>query len=253
MHESTPRFWEIFLELFESLPRQGVGGRQYTARALALCGDLPRTPAIIDLGCGVGAQTFDLAELTDGTIVAIDKHAPFVERLRQTVAARGLAGQIDARVGDMLQLDLPPHSFDLVWSEGAVYNVGIERALQVGRGLLRPRGHLAFTDAVWGRDNPPEEVKAAFAEYPTMRPIDQILPLFAAAGFDLLGHFTLPSAAWWDDFYTPMLARIGEMRARYTGDDEAQRALDNIAAETEMHRKYADYYPYVFFVARLKA
>ncbi|HWO57876.1 MAG TPA: class I SAM-dependent methyltransferase [bacterium] len=253
MHEQTPRFWDIFFEIFESLPRQGVGSRACTARALALCADLPPRPRIVDLGCGVGGQTLDLAELTQGTILAIDKHVPFVERLRQTVADRGLSDRIDARVGDMLQLDVPPHSFDLVWSEGAFFNIGIESALRIGRELLRPRGHIAFSDAVWGRENPPEEVRAAFAEYDTMRTVDQLLPVIADAGFELRGRFTLPASAWWDDFYTPMEALIAERRRRYAGDSEAQRALDNLAAEADMHRRYADYYPYVFFVARLKS
>lgn len=42
---------------------------------------------IIDLGCGVGGQTLHLADLTAGTIVAVDSHAPSIERLSATLAA----------------------------------------------------------------------------------------------------------------------------------------------------------------------
>lgn len=252
MHDPSPRFWEIFFEVFEALPRQGPGSRASAARALSLCRDLPLTPAIIDLGCGVGTQTLHLAELTGGTVTAIDKHAPFIERLRQTVLQRGLSSRIDARVGDMLALDFPPGSFDLVWSEGAFFFIGIEDSLRISRGLLRPGGHVAFTDAVWGRENPPEEVKAAFAEYAGMRRTEQIIPVIADAGFELLGHFTLPYEAWWEDFFTPMLARIAELRTKYQSDADALAALDGIAEEPEMHRKYSEYYPYEFFVARLQ-
>ena len=148
MNDLPPRFWPIFFEVFESLPRQGPGNRSCAGRALALCRDLPPSPAVIDLGCGVGAQTLHLAELTSGTIVAVDSHAPSIERLRATVAMRGLGERIRPMVGDMANLGLPPASFDLVWSEGALYNIGIENALRVCHGLLRPGGYLAFTDAV---------------------------------------------------------------------------------------------------------
>ena len=69
-------------------------------------------------------------------------------------------------------------------------------------------------------------------------------------GFELVGHFTLPDEAWWDDFYTPMEARIAELRGKYAGDGEASAILDQLAEEPEMHRRHADFYAYEFFVAR---
>ena len=58
MNEPSPRFWPIFFELYESLPRQGPGNRDCAARALALCRDLPPAPAVLDLGCGVGGMSW---------------------------------------------------------------------------------------------------------------------------------------------------------------------------------------------------
>ena len=252
MSEPTPRFWQIFFEVFESLPRQGPGNRACAARALAFCRDLPPAPAVLDLGCGVGGQTLQLAELTSGSIVALDSHAASIERLRATVAVRGFAERIQPTVGDMANPGLPPASFDLVWSEGALYNIGIEKALRVCRVLLRPGGYLAFTDAVWCRDNPPPEVKAGFdADYPAMGRVPDVLAAIENSGFSLIGHFTLPDEAWWDDFYTPMEIRIEELRGKYRADDEALAVLDQLAQEPEMHRRHSGYYAYEFFVARL--
>jgi SAM-dependent methyltransferase len=251
MNEPSPRFRQIFFELYESLPRQGPGNRASAANALAFCRDLPTAPAVLDLGCGVGGQTLHLADLTSGSIVALDSHAPSIERLRATVAVRGLAERIQPRVGDMAEPGLPPASFDLVWSEGALYNIGIENALCVCRVLLRPGGYLAFTDAVWRRDNPPPEVKASFeGDYPTMGRVPDVLAAIERSGFSLTGHFTLPEEAWWDDFYTPMEIRIEELRGKYEDDDEALAALDQLAQEPEMHRKHSGYYAYEFFVLR---
>jgi len=247
----SPRFWPIFFELYESLPRQGPGNRDCAARALALCRDLPLAPAVLDLGCGAGGQTLHLADLTSGSIVALDNHAPSIERLRATVAENGLAARIHPIVGDMAEPGLAPASFDLVWSEGSFYNIGVEEALRVCRVLLRPAGYLAFTDAVWRRDDPPPEVKASFeADYPAMGRVPDVLAAIERAGFSLIGHFTLPDEAWWEGFYAPMEIRIEDLRAKYRADEEALAVLDELAQEPEMHRRHSDCYAYEFFVAR---
>ena len=251
MSQPGPRYWDIFFEVYESLPRQGPGSRACAVRALGLCRELPESPAILDLGCGVGGQTLQLAELTSGTIVAIDSHAPSIERLRAAVAERGLSHRVSAIVGDMARPGQPPGAFDLVWSEGALYTIGLRDALRVCRGLLRPGGYLAFTDAIWRRENPPPEVRAAFdLDYPTMGWLADDLAELGDCGFELVGHFTLPPEAWWDDFYTPMLMRIAQLRGTYAGDVEAAAILDQLAEEPEMHRRHCDFYAYEFFVAR---
>jgi SAM-dependent methyltransferase len=251
MTEPTARFWEVFFEVFEPLPRQGPGNRASAAKALALCRDLPPSPAVIDLGCGVGGQTLHLAELTPGTIVAVDNHAPSIERLRATVAEHGLSQRVSPVVGNLSNLEQPPASFDLVWSEGALYNIGIESALRVCHSLLRPGGYLAFTDAVWCKENPPPEVKASFEDdYPTMGRVPDVLAAIKRCDLSFIGHFTLPDEAWWDDFYTPMRHRIEELRSSYADDDEALAVLDQLAQEPETHQRYSDYYAYEFFVTR---
>lgn len=243
----------LFFELFESLPRQGPGNRACAEQALSLCRALPAAPAVLDLGCGTGGQTLHLAELTGGTIIAMDSHAPSIERLRAKVAARGLADWVQPLVRDMAQPGLPPASFDLIWSEGAFYNLGLERALTLCRGLLRPGGYLAFTDAVWRKQNPPPEVEAIFGDYPTMGRVEDALAVIDRAGLVRVGHFMMPDKAWWDDFYTPMERRIEQLRLEHGSDPAALRILDQLAEEPALHRRYADYYGYVFFVARRPA
>lgn len=240
---------ETFFAVFEGLPRQGPGSRACTARALAMCGDLRSDPDIVDLGCGSGAQTLDLAEFTGGTVVAVDNHAPFLAILTERAATRGCAARIRPLLADMSNPGLPERCADLVWSEGALYNLGLEPALALCRRLLRPAGHLAFTDAVWRTDDVPATVREAFADYPTMGTVPDVLALLAARGFRVVGHFTLPDEAWWDDFYAPMRVRVAELRAEDPPPD-ARAVLDMCDAEIDMFIKHRDCFAYEFFVAR---
>jgi SAM-dependent methyltransferase len=154
-------------------------------------------------------------------------------------------------IDDLSNLEQPPASFDLVWSEGALYNISIESALRVCHRLLRPGGYLAFTDAVWRKENPPPEVKASFEDdYPTMGWVPDVLAAIERCDLSLVDHFTLPDEAWWADFYTPMQSRIEELRSRYADDDKALASLDELGQEPEMHQRHSDYYAYEFFVTR---
>lgn len=250
LQEPGRRFWDVFFDVYENLPRQGPGNRASAERALKSCIALPPWPEVLDLGCGVGGQTMHLADLTAGSILAMDSHAPSIERLNARVVELGLTDRVQAVVGDMADPKVD-QSFDLVWSEGALYNIGIANALRVCRRLLKPGGYLVFTDAVWRRENPPEEVRRAFElDYPAMGRVADILQLIHDGGFTLIDHFTLPDEAWWDDFYTPMQSRVRELEGKYADDAEACSALAEVAREPEMHREYGDYYAYEFFVAR---
>lgn len=151
----------------------------------------------------------------------------------------------------MARTEQARESFDLIWSEGAPYNIGLRNALEFCYGLLRPGGYPAFTDAIWCKENPPAAVKAMFElDYPTMGWLNGDVAAIQDFGFELVGHFTLPDEAWWDDFYRPMEARIAELRGKYANDVEALAALDQLAEEPETHRRYSEFFAYAFFVAR---
>ena len=250
MAEPTERAEKLFFEVFEPLPRQGPGSRSSAKRALDLCTGLPTSPAVLDLGSGAGAQTFHLAELTTGTITAIDSHAPNIERLQAEVTEQGLDERVHPLVGDIGKPEHEHESFDLIWSEGALYNIGIEAALRLYHPFVKPGGYFAFTEPVWRKEDPPPEVKAAFEDYAGMGTARDVLAKIKASDFSLVDHFTLPYEDWWDDFYTPMKRRIEDLRRKYAGEAEAMAALEEIAREPEMHRRHSDYYGYEFFVVR---
>jgi len=241
--------WQIFLEVHSGLPREGPGNRASTARALRLAGAMPPNPLVVDVGCGPGAQTLDLAELIpDARIAAFDRHAPYIAELRRRAGAAGCARRIDAQTGDMRALPLAERGVDLLWCEGAAYFLGIPEALRVWKPLLKPGGRIALTEPAWLMPDPPPAARANWREYPAMTDVAGNRAIIARAGFTLLGDFTLPSAAWMDDYYRPLEARARSLEARYADDAIAQQVLREAAAEVDAYRRYSAYFGYQFFV-----
>jgi len=245
------RHFAIFMDVHRGLPRQGPGCAQSTGRAFALCTDFPERPEILDMGCGPGAQTLDLAALTEGHITAIDNYPPFVDDVTRRARQAKAGSRISARVGDMGAPDLPLQSVDLIWAEGSAYILGFERALHIWKDFPKPGGYLAATELVWLKAQPPEPVAGFFRnEYPAMTDVATRAANFDACGYALAGHFTLPDAAWWDAYYTPLARRLPLMRKIYKGNDAALRIIETTEREIDLRRRYSDWYGYEFFVAR---
>ncbi len=86
--------------------------------------------------------------------------------------------------------------------------------------------------------------------YPAVADAAGNLALFAAAGYGMVGRFPLPSADWWDYFDVPVGKRLPLLRAKYAADPEGLAVVEGMQVEIDMHRKYGEYYGYVFYVAR---
>ena len=180
------RMSEALFRLFETLPRQGPGSDACTREALRRLPALPAAPRVLDLGCGAGASTLVLAATLRTRVIAVDIHQPFLDQLRATAQARGLAPLIETRCADMRAPGVPPGSVDLLWSEGALYLLGFEQGLRLWRPLLAPGGCLVVSECSWLCAEPPAEAAAFFgAGYPGMAGIGENLERARAAGFDV--------------------------------------------------------------------
>ena len=240
---------KYFYELFEKLPRQGPGCRDATVRALSMLADLPANPGVLDIGCGSGKQTLVLAEKLSTKITAIDNHRPLLDILNMSAKQAGL--DIETRERSMVEMPFARESFDLLWAEGSIFIIGLLGGLRDFAHYLRPGGYLAFTELCWFVDNPPAEVKAFFAaEYPDMKTVDDVRQMAADSGYRVIDSFNLPDSAWWDDYYTPMLARMKELKLKYAGRAEAEEVYTRCEAEIDMFRSNSACYGYTFFVLR---
>jgi ubiquinone/menaquinone biosynthesis C-methylase UbiE len=253
--QEFPQFvQEVMAAQYGCLPRQGPGSPASTRKAFSLLGTLPENPLVLDVGCGTGAQTMELAGLTPGHIVALDIFDWVLDSVSEKVVREGLVGRVHTTQQSMDAMDFREETFDLIWSEGALYIMGFQNALRTCRSLLKAGGCLAASELCWFAADPPDEVQEYFETgYPDMKAVDDNLRLVAASGLELLGHFSLPDRDWWTDYYTPMGKLLPSLREKYAGLPDAMAMFDDTEREMAMHRKYARWYGYEFFICRCPA
>ena len=241
----------VFFEVHSGLPREGPGDNESTRKAYLMLDDLPEKPRILDIGCGPGMQTVTLAKLSNGKIDAVDNHQPFLEQLKKKAEEEGVSDKINAVNGDMAALNYEDNSFDLIWSEGAIFVIGFEKGLRKWRNLLKDKGYLVVSELSWLKPNPLEEVKKFFTEvYPAINTVNENLETIKKAGYQVINHFVLPKESWWIHYYAPIEAKIPLMKLKYKDDKEALDFLAVEELEIEMFRRYSNYYGYVFYIVQ---
>lgn len=246
---STDKFWSYFYEIYEAIPRQGPGDRESTERALRLLHPLTPSQRILDIGCGSGAQTIDLAQATEAQIVAVDNHPQFVSQLARRAAERGFGERITAQVGDMNDLQFPDGSFDAIWSEGSIFIIGFAKGLSAWRRLLAPGGYMVVSEFCWFHDNPPAELREMFIDgCSDVGDVEARRSAVAASGYRLLGDFVLPEKGWWENYYVPLGECLERFRRSNAGDSEALEVASRSQHEIDLYRKHVGAYGYVFFV-----
>ena len=207
--------------------------------------------SIADVGCGSGAQTLTLAERTGGRITAVDLFPEFLGKLRSEAERRGLGARIETLEANMEALPFERGSLDLIWSEGAVYNMGFEAGVKAWREFLKPGGYMALSELSWFRSRRPAELEAHWlGEYPEIGTAYEKIAVLERHGFELRGYFQLPVTSWTEEYYGPMEARFEAFLERHGQSEEARAIVEGEKAEMELFRKYSDYYGYGFYVGR---
>lgn len=238
-----------FFEIHKDNPREGPGDNASTDKAFCMIKDLPPHPQILDIGCGPGMQTIELARISKGHIIAIDTYQPFLDALGRQAKEAGVSAQIETKNQSMFALDFTERKFDLIWSEGAIYIIGFAKGLLEWREYLKPGGYLAVSELSWLKPNPPEPIKKFWAiNYPAITTIKENSRIIREMNYLEIGNFILPESAWWDNYYNPVLQQISMLRVKYAGNSEVLQELDAHQFEIAMYRKYHDYYGYVFHV-----
>lgn len=246
----NPEALDLIIDLHLDGERQGPGSVADTRLALALCRLDPARPlAVADIGCGTGASALVLAQQLNARITAVDLAQPFLDRLMTRAQSAGVSDKITALCAPMEDLPFEPGSLDLIWSEGAIYNMGFAAGLEAWRPLLKPNGLMAISEITWlGETRPTVLTDFWEAAYPEITTVAGNIAKLEAAGFQLRGYFYLPSTSWIDEYYTPLLQRMSDFLIRHGGSELAHAVGQAERSEIELYIEHQKHVSYGFYI-----
>ncbi|MHA2288240.1 MAG: class I SAM-dependent methyltransferase [Promethearchaeota archaeon] len=186
---------------------------KYTKEAFLKLPKLDK-PRILDIGCGSGVPTMELAKLSDGEIIGIDIDQKSLDRFRKKIEKEGLTNRVKAIKCSLLEIKFPDNSFDIIWAEGTLTTLGVEKSLTKWNRLLKPKGFLVIHD----------EIKHFFEQR------DKV----DGCGYKFIEHFPLPTEAWWKEYYQPLEVKVQDLFKKYSNDEAALNVLNRHQNEVDI-------------------
>jgi ubiquinone/menaquinone biosynthesis C-methylase UbiE len=200
---------------------------KYTIQAFQRIPVIDR-PKILDIGCGTGIPTLELARRSGGEVIGLDSDEVKIQKLNKTIEKEGLEEQVKTIVCSMLDIKYPDESFDIIWAEGVIRFIGFERALNEWKRLLKPDGYIVIHD--------------------DRKDVNTKLELINICGFHLIEHFKLPDDAWWVEYYEPMETQIEQLKNKYKDKPDILKVLDKKQREVEDAKDNPKDYRSVFYI-----
>ena len=255
MSEETKSIHEfdfgLICEYFSSIERQGPGSPEVTIKALSFIDHLTPASRIADIGCGSGGQTMVMARHSPGHITGIDLFPAFIELFNSNARKLNLQERVTGKVGSMEKLAFEAEELDLIWSEGAIYNIGFERGLNEWRGFLKTGGFIAVSEASWFTEERPAEIDQFWKNaYPEIDTIPVKVAQMQKAGYIPVATFVLPENCWTEHFYEPQIPAQESFLKKHAGNKTAEELVANERHEAELYLKYKEFYGYVFYIGK---
>jgi len=231
--------------LFGGMEKLGPGDDLETVRVLQL---LPKRSfrVVVDAGCGTGRQTLALARRLGPVIHAVDNHRPFLNELMRRTREAKLEHLVEAHCMDMIDIPRVFQGIDLLWSEGAAYNIGFSSALAIWRPALAADGLAVISELSWLTEQVPETVNEFFRlAYPDMQSVEQNIAAAEKAGYRVLATHGLPRQAWIDGYYDVLAPRANALLEH--SDDAVRSFAAETIKEIEVFECSENSYGYVFY------
>jgi len=242
---------DFICESHVGLERQGPGSPESTIKALSFLDNPDKISRVIDLGCGTGGQTMVLAQNITGNITGVDLFPDFINIFNDNAKKLNLQKRVNGIVGSMENLSFQKEEFDLIWSEGAIDNIGFEKGLTYWNGFLKKNGYIAVTSASWFTDEHPAEIEKFWVDaVPGIGTIWHDISIMQKAGYNFVAAFTLPEKCWTDNYFIPRKAAEEALLKKYTGNKTVAAFIENDEYEMELYSKYKQYYGYVFYIGK---
>ncbi len=243
--------FQLICEYYASITRQGPGSPEVTLKALGFIDNLADESRIADIGCGTGGQTMVLAGHAPGRITGIDLFADFIDIFNANSRENGFQDRVQGVVGSMESLVFEDEELDVIWSEGAIYNIGFERGLNEWRRFLKKGGCLAVSEASWFTDKRPEEIDRFWNDaYPEIDTVANKVGQMQKAGYLPIATFILPENCWTEHFYDPQVLAQEHFLKKHAGNKAAEELVENQRHEARLYDQYKEYYGYVFYIGK---
>lgn len=241
----------LICEYYSNVERQGPGSPEVTKKALSFIENLSKESNIADIGCGSGGQTMVLAQNTSGIITGIDLFPLFINLFNANANNLNLNDRVKGIVGSMDNLPFQDEELDVIWSEGAIYNIGFERGLNEWRKFLKTGGYIAVSEVSWFTEERPSEIDDFWQDaYPQIDTIPNKLAQMQKAGYIPVASFILPENCWTEHFYAPQVSAQEAFLTKHKGNKAAEDFIANQQHETQLYYKYKEYYGYVFYIGK---
>ena len=245
-------YYRLLIDLHRNANRQGPGGDAETKKVLSLA-MIDRTAPlkIADIGCGTGASALLLANLLKAQITAVDILQDFLDILDGRAEKMGLSEKITTLSCSMDSLPFGDEEYDVIWSEGAIYNIGFERGVKEWYRYLKAGGLLVASEITWTTESRPAELQKHWeGEYPEIDTASSKIGVLEENGYSPIGYFVLPEHCWLENYYRPMQNSFAEFLARNVNNEEAQAIVEAEKNEISLYKKYKKHYSYGVYVAR---
>jgi trans-aconitate methyltransferase len=236
--------------LFGGLEKLGPGSDEETLQMLHRV-PRERLDVVVDAGCGAGRQTMVLVEALRKTVHAVDSHEPFLQTLRRRAAQANVRHLVQVHCMDMQGIASRFPVIDLLWSEGAAYNIGFANALASWSTAIRPGGFAVVSELAWlTKDAPPSAREFFAAAYPGMQPSTENVAIAGRVGYDVLGTHTLSRQAWTEGYYDVLGPRARALAGH--ADDAVRQFAREILTEIDVFNASHGSYGYVFYLLRAR-
>jgi len=244
--------YKLLIDLHKQGHRQGPGGDAETEQALNLAMvDRTAPLKIADIGCGTGASSILLAQLLNARITAVDFLPDFLNVLEERAESMGVADRISTLACSMDNLPFASEELDVIWSEGAIYNIGFEKGVADWRRYLKADGLLVASEITWTTDSRPEELQNHWeSEYPEIDVASAKIRVLEKQGYSPVGYFVLPEHCWLDQYYRPLQARFEDFLNRNENSEEARAIVAAEQREIDLYEMYKAHISYGVYIAR---
>ena len=243
---------QLLVDLHIHHNRQGPGSEAAFRQALQLSGiDTDKVLHIADIGCGTGSSTIPLLQHTRADVVAVELLPEFLQQLVRRAEKAGVRDRVKTVEANMASLPFENEVFDVIWSEGAVYNIGFREGVREWRRFLKPGGMLVVSEITWLTSEVPQTLRTHWEhEYPQIAVASKKIKVLEKNGYVPVGFFILPPECWHDEYYRPLQAGFDSFLKRNKHSDAAKAVVEAQQKEIDLYQKYQGFVSYGFYIAR---